>query len=101
MQPQPAQCPALTVSSQRSTLKRYLKPLVFVLCTLPLLLLSLHAFEIGGNLGANPVEKIQDTLGQWGLRLLIITLAITPLRNWFNMPWLVSLRRMLGLFAFT
>ena len=60
-----------------------------------------RAFEIGGtDLGANPVEKIQDTLGQWGLRLLLITLAVTPLRDWFNAPWLIQLRRMLGLYAF-
>ena len=60
-----------------------------------------RAFELGGtDLGANPIEKIQDTLGQWGLRFLLITLAVTPLRDWFNAPWLVQLRRMLGLFAF-
>jgi len=76
------------------------KPLVFLLCLTPLTLLALHAFEIGGTLGTNPVETIQDTLGQWGLRLLVITLAITPLRDWFNAPWLILLRRMLGVYAF-
>jgi methionine sulfoxide reductase heme-binding subunit len=59
------------------------------------------ALGIGGaNLGANPVEAIQDTFGQWGLRFIVITLAVTPVRDWFNMPWLVQLRRMLGLYAF-
>jgi sulfoxide reductase heme-binding subunit YedZ len=48
----------------------------------------------------NAVETVQDTFGQWGLRFLIITLAVTPLRDWFNAPWLVQLRRMLGLYAF-
>ena len=81
--------------------KRVIKPVVFVLCSLPLLVLVLQAFGIAGSLGANPVEKIQDTLGEWGLRLLLITLAVTPLRDWFNAPWLIPLRRMLGLFAFT
>jgi sulfoxide reductase heme-binding subunit YedZ len=84
-----------------AAIRRYIKPLAFLLCALPLLLLVLNVFEIGGSLGANPVEKIQDTLGQWGLRMLLITLAITPLRDWFDAPWLIQLRRMLGLFAFT
>jgi sulfoxide reductase heme-binding subunit YedZ len=81
--------------------KRIVKPVVFLLCSLPLLLLTLRAFGISGTLGANPVEEIQDTLGEWGLRLLVITLAVTPLRDWFNAPWLILLRRMLGVFAFT
>jgi methionine sulfoxide reductase heme-binding subunit len=82
--------------------RRLIKPLAFLLCLLPLLGLLWRALGIGGaDLGANPVERIQDTLGQWGLRFLMVTLAITPLRDWFNAPWLVMLRRMLGLFAFT
>jgi methionine sulfoxide reductase heme-binding subunit len=84
-----------------TTVRRVLKPGLFVACALPLLWLILRAFDIVGGLGANPVEEIQDTLGQWGLRFLLITLAITPLRDWFNAPWLITLRRMLGLFAFT
>jgi sulfoxide reductase heme-binding subunit YedZ len=81
--------------------RQFIKPLVFLACTTPLLSLLWRAFEIGGaDLGANPVEKVQDTLGQWGLRFLVITLAITPLREWLNASWLVMLRRMLGLFAF-
>jgi sulfoxide reductase heme-binding subunit YedZ len=81
--------------------RQFIRPLVFLACTTPLLSLLWRAFELGGtDLGANPVEKVQDTLGQWGLRFLVITLAITPLREWFNAPWLVMLRRMLGLFAF-
>ncbi|HMN45629.1 MAG TPA: protein-methionine-sulfoxide reductase heme-binding subunit MsrQ [Povalibacter sp.] len=81
--------------------RRYIKPAVFLLCSLPLCLLVLRAFGIAGSLGANPVEFVQDTLGQWGLRLLIVTLAVTPLRDWFGASWLVQLRRMLGLFAFS
>jgi sulfoxide reductase heme-binding subunit YedZ len=83
------------------TVRRWIKPPLFVICLLPLLSLTLQAFEIGGmNLGTNPIERIQDTMGQWGLRFLLITLAVTPLRDWFDAPWLVLLRRMLGLFAF-
>lgn len=82
-------------------IRRVIKPVLFVVCALPLLSVVWAAFGIGGaSLGTNPVEAIQDTFGQWGLRFIVITLAVTPLRDWFNMPWLVQLRRMLGLYAF-
>jgi sulfoxide reductase heme-binding subunit YedZ len=80
--------------------RRFIKPAVFLACLLPLALLVLHAFNIGGDLGANPVEKIQDTCGQWGLRFLLITLTATPVRDWFDAPWVIMFRRMLGLFGF-
>ena len=80
---------------------RIVKALLFVACLIPLASLFSRAFEFGGaDLGTNPIEEVQDTLGQWGLRLLLVTLAVTPLRDWFNAPWLISLRRMLGLYAF-
>lgn len=82
-------------------IRRVIKPALLLACALPLLWLIVEAFGIGGtSLGANPVEKIQDTFGQWGLRFLVITLAVTPVRDWFGLPWLVQLRRMLGLYAF-
>jgi sulfoxide reductase heme-binding subunit YedZ len=81
--------------------RRVAKPIVFVLCLLPLLwLLAGIVGWPGADLGANPVEKIQDTLGIWGLRLLLATLAITPLREIGGWPRLQLFRRMLGLFAF-
>lgn len=83
-----------------TAVRRYIKPVIFLASALPAILLLLQAFNIGGTLGSNPVEKIQDTLGQWGLRFILITLAVTPLRDWFDAPWLVLLRRMLGLFGF-
>jgi sulfoxide reductase heme-binding subunit YedZ len=83
-----------------TVVQRVIKPAIFLLCALPLLLLTLRTAGVAGSLGANPVEEIQDTLGEWGLRLLVITLAVTPLRDWFNAPWLILLRRMLGVFAF-
>jgi len=52
------------------------------------------------ELGANPVEAITDTTGDWTLRFLVITLAITPVRKIANQPWLIRFRRMFGLFAF-
>jgi sulfoxide reductase heme-binding subunit YedZ len=81
--------------------RRVAKPIVFVLCLLPLLwLLAGIAGWAGADLGANPVEKIQDTLGIWGLRLLLATLAVTPLRVIGGWSRLHLFRRMLGLFAF-
>ena len=53
-----------------------------------------------GGLGANPVEAITHTTGEWTLRLLLATLAITPLRHVTGWVWLTRLRRMVGLFAF-
>jgi sulfoxide reductase heme-binding subunit YedZ len=81
--------------------RRVAKPIVFVLCLLPLLwLLAGIAGWTRADLGANPVEKIQDTLGIWGLRLLLATLAVTPLREIGGWTRLQLFRRMLGLFAF-
>jgi sulfoxide reductase heme-binding subunit YedZ len=76
------------------------KPFVFLLCLVPGLLLLGDTFEITGTLGANPVEEIQDRLGNWGLRFIMIGLAVTPLRRLTGWNWLQRFRRMLGLFAF-
>jgi sulfoxide reductase heme-binding subunit YedZ len=53
-----------------------------------------------GTLGANPVETLEHTTGQWTLRLLLATLAVTPLRRAFGWTWLAPYRRTLGLLAF-
>ena len=67
----------------------------------PLAILSLRAFELAGwTLGANPIEELLHELGIWGLRFLLLTLAITPLRRWTGWNWLLRFRRMLGLFSF-
>ena len=80
---------------------RLTKPLVFALALVPLLVLVLRGFEWSGmSLGANPIEALLHGLGIWGLRLLLLTLAVTPLRRWTGWNWLVRFRRMLGLFAF-
>lgn len=75
-----------------------LKAAVFLACLVPLALLlrKYHA----GELGANPIEVITHATGDWILRFLLITLAITPLRQLTRQPWLIRFRRMLGLFAF-
>lgn len=75
-----------------------LKPVVFLLCLLPSLLLALGL--IRSDLGFNPVELLTHETGQWGLRFLLITLSITPIRMITRMAWLTRFRRMLGLFAF-
>ena len=74
------------------------KPLVFLACLVPFGLLLKGAIE--GDLGANPLERVTDVTGQWGLRFLLLTLAITPLRRLTGWTWLLRFRRMLGLFVF-
>ena len=76
------------------------KPAVFLASLVPLALILTDLFNITGALGANPVEEIQDRLGNWGLRFIVIALAITPLRQLTGRSWLLRFRRMLGLFAF-
>ena len=78
--------------------KSWLKPLVFVVCLLPLVWLA--ARLVLGDLGANPIEALVRGLGDWALRFLLIALAVTPLRQITGWIWLGRLRRMLGLFAF-
>lgn len=77
---------------------RYFKPIVFLACLMPLgrlAWLGLHA-----GLGANPIEFITHSTGDWTLTFLLATLSITPLRKLTRQYWLISFRRMLGLFAF-
>ncbi|NQV86693.1 MAG: sulfoxide reductase heme-binding subunit YedZ [Woeseiaceae bacterium] len=76
------------------------KPVVFLLCLIPAILVVTDAFEITGRLGANPIEEIQDRFGYWALRFVMITLAVTPLRRMTGWNWLSRFRRMLGLFTF-
>ncbi len=76
------------------------KPLVFIACLIPAALVVGDTFAITGTLGANPVEEIQDRFGNWGLRFILITLAVTPLRRITGWNWIIRFRRMLGLFAF-
>lgn len=75
-----------------------IKAVVFVAALLPFARLVLYI--ILDRLGANPVEFITRSTGDWTLYFLIFTLAITPLRRLGNWVWLTRLRRMLGLYAF-
>ncbi len=87
-------------STKRLTAKpdRWFKPLVFVLCLVPLAWLIGRA--VTGDLGANPIETIARFLGDWALRFLLIALSVTPARILTGWNAVGRLRRMLGLFAF-
>lgn len=74
------------------------KPLVFVLCLLPLVWLVVATAT--NQLGANPAEALIRATGDWTLRALCLVLAITPLRVLTGTPQLARFRRMLGLFVF-
>jgi sulfoxide reductase heme-binding subunit YedZ len=78
--------------------KPWVKVLAFLLGVAPLGWLGWRAFN--GEVTANPIEFITHYTGDWTIRMLVITLAITPLRKLLHVPDLIRLRRMSGLFAF-
>ena len=80
------------------TRNRVLKPIVWIACSVPLAWLVFGGFT--GGLGANPVERITHRTGLTTLILLLAGLAITPLRRWSGVLWLIQYRRLVGLFAF-
>lgn len=77
---------------------KILKPIVFLSALIPLALLAFNGLR--GDLGANPIEEITHQTGLWTLILLLVTLAITPIRRITGVNWVIQYRRMLGLFAF-
>jgi len=77
---------------------KWTKVVVFAACLIPLGILLWRGFHAG--LGADPVAFVEHATGDWVLRFLVITLAITPLRKILRLPQLIRFRRMLGLFAF-
>ena len=85
-------------------MRRALKPAVFVASCLPMAYLAWAALAYGLSfnpiLGANPIEAITRSLGDWALRFLLITLTLTPLVKGAKFADLARLRRMIGLFAF-
>ncbi|HTL91655.1 MAG TPA: protein-methionine-sulfoxide reductase heme-binding subunit MsrQ [Steroidobacteraceae bacterium] len=77
------------------------KPLVFAACLVPLVWLACGAFGwLGATLGVDPVKELEHECGKTALNLLLLTLAVTPVRELSGQPQLLRLRRMLGLFAF-
>ena len=75
-----------------------IKSALFLVCLIPAFLLW-RGFELD-TLGANPIETVTRSLGEWTLRFLLITLTVTPLRKYTGWHWFIRLRRMLGLFTF-
>lgn len=75
----------------------WIKPLIFILSLLPLVWWGFGlAFDY---LGANPIETVMRGSGEWALRFLLITLAVSPLRRLLGWAKLMRLRRMFGLFS--
>src|SRR5215831_3073126 len=77
---------------------RWMKLVVFLLCFAPFLWLAWIFWQ--QDLGPNPLETITHFTGDWAIRLIVATLAITPLRKLLGQPDLIRFRRMIGLFAF-
>jgi sulfoxide reductase heme-binding subunit YedZ len=73
--------------------------IVIILAALPAVGLVAE-FAINGP-GANPIEEITHLTGEWGLRLILLSLAVTPARRWFGWRQIAPLRRTLGLAGFT
>jgi methionine sulfoxide reductase heme-binding subunit len=83
---------------KRGVAGKIAKVAVFLLCLVPVAVLVWRFYKEG--LGANPIEYITHATGDWTLRFLLLTLAITPVRKLFAQPQIIRFRRMLGLFAF-
>lgn len=75
-----------------------IKVFLFMVCLVPLLRLAWGAWQ--NELGANPIEFVTRSLGDWTLSFLLITLTISPLRKLTGWHWILRLRRMLGLYTF-
>ncbi len=77
---------------------RTAKVVVFLACLVPFGMLAWRATHDG--LGPDPITFVTHATGDWTLRFLVLTLAVTPLRKTLGLPKLVRFRRMLGLYAF-
>lgn len=90
---------AISSGSKDSLIRiSHLKVVLFLICLYPLFSMAWGFFT--HQLGANPIEAVTRGSGLWGLRFLLITLCVTPLRWLTGINQLVRFRRMLGLFAF-
>jgi sulfoxide reductase heme-binding subunit YedZ len=83
---------------EKALASRWAKVVLFLLCLSPAAVLLWRVLHRDAT--ANPIEFVEHWLGDWTLRLLLVTLAITPLRKLLHLPQLIRFRRMLGLFAF-
>lgn len=90
--------PTLWAGLRPALLRPSAKVVLFVLAILPFIWLLYGV--VTNNLGANPTEYLTRATGDWTLRFLCLTLAVTPLRSITSTPQLVRFRRMLGLFVY-
>lgn len=81
-----------------TVLIRLLKAMIWFGASLPVLRLVI--LGVTENLGANPIEFIERSTGTWALVFLLLSLIITPLRHLTGQPWLIAVRRLLGLWMF-
>ena len=88
----------MSLNLSDKTIAFFIKPILFTVCLVPFIALVIGA--VNNTLGTNPVETMTHETGEWTLRLLLVTLAITPLRRLSGKSWLIKLRRMLGLYTF-
>ena len=79
-------------------MKKYFKPSVFILSTVPFIIILYKIFL--SKLGPEPIKEITHHTGEWALLFIIFTLAMSPLKQITNMNIWISIRRMLGLFVF-
>ena len=77
---------------------RLVKPMIFFMALIPFIWLLLKVFQ--NDLGPDPAQALSIETGEWTLRFLLLTLAITPFRQIFRVAEIARLRRMIGLFAF-
>ena len=79
-------------------MKKYFKPIIFLLSSIPFIIIISKIFL--NQLGPEPIKEITLHTGEWTLLFLIFTLSMTPLKRLTNLNIWISVRRMLGLFAF-
>ena len=77
---------------------KYFKPIIFILSTIPFLLITYKIFF--NKLGPEPVKEITHFTGEWTLIFICLTLSMSPLKKLTNLNYWVKIRRMLGLFVF-
>jgi len=81
-----------------NALKNYIKNIILLLSIIPLT--RLFILGLNDGLGANPIEFVERSTGLWSLVFLMITLSMTPLRQWSGINNFIQYRRMLGLLMF-
>jgi sulfoxide reductase heme-binding subunit YedZ len=86
------------MAGRKATAFKWAKVFTFLLCLIPFVRLVWRAYN--QQLGANPIEFVTHATGDWTIRFLLITLAVTPARRLLQLPDLIRFRRMFGLFAF-